>query len=207
MTLTARDNSISGRLNRMYADPNRDESAFWELLLRYIIRVANGHAPNRMLREIAQDVAVEVWTCLPRFESNPDHAGTSFSRWVVGVTKRRAWDAARAPHRDRSIPASQLPSEQDFEPTNAQPADIALATLITKEERPAQATAAADAFRSLVRETDLALFDLLRSGVSRAEAARQLGMTHRHATNITLRWQRLARRKGLSWLNLPTPSA
>jgi RNA polymerase sigma factor (sigma-70 family) len=201
MILTGRGD-LSSRLNAMYADPGRDELAFWKLLRSYVSRVCNALVDQQSLDDLTQDALIQIFKSMPKFRPDPEHNGTSFSRWVVGICKRRALDLVRARYRDRHVPASQFSLRKDHE-DGFEPFDVTtLEAKITPERYfetldsellPARVASALDRLRGWLAAKHWPLFDLLRSGVRVSDAARRLHIKPNTAYARVKAWQKVAR--------------
>ena len=190
-------------INAMFADPNRDEIQFWQHLEDYVGSLCNRLMKQDLLQELVQDVLIQVFKSLPRFKPNPDYPGSSFTRWVSGICKRRSWDLYKQQFSKREIAISQLGTfihddtewdEYDFteveDATSAAAFDEALAMQTHDQE----VSARLDTFRSrLTDPIDVQLFDLMRAGSTRRAAAGLLGVSQHQSDYRSAKWKQLAR--------------
>lgn len=86
------------------------KTADFEILLGryrgYVFKILSGLVPENMVQELAQDVFIEIFSSLPRYQEQ-----TVFKKWVAGITIHLAYDFWRTHYRNREIPLSSLNEE------------------------------------------------------------------------------------------------
>jgi RNA polymerase sigma-70 factor (ECF subfamily) len=86
----------------------------FELLMtryqNYVFKIISGILPNEVVEEMAQDVFIEVYRSLSKFNDQ-----MSFKKWLAGITVHRSYDYWRRYYRNREVPLSALtPSHQEW---------------------------------------------------------------------------------------------
>jgi len=189
--ITAKD------LNRIYAqyaaDPAGQEETFWSAVHNYVERCCYS-VPAEFKSDLVQDIVLEVMTHISRFKP-----GTNFQKWLSAVIRNLRADSFRVNlYEVREVPFSQLGAWDDdggyaeFEPSTldctADEEDEESA--LSSSERIITAAARLDAVRAnLKKPVDLQLFDLLRSGLSLAQAAMRMGTTYSAVQRRFARWK------------------
>ncbi len=69
----------------------------------YVGKIVSGFVPYEEVEDLAQEVFVEAYKTLPRFELN-----SSFKNWLAGIATHRCYDYLRRHYRNREIPLSGL---------------------------------------------------------------------------------------------------
>jgi len=189
---------ISARdLNRIHADfvadPLGCNEQFWNAVRIYAERACY-IVPARFKEDLVQDIVLEVMTDLGRYKP-----GTNFQKWLSAVIRNLRADSFKAnKYKCPETPVSQLGtwdedgSYAEFEPSALESADNAEDEehLQSESERITCAATMLDAVRAnLTKQADLRLFDLLRSGLSLAQAAMRMGTTYSAVQRRFARWK------------------
>jgi RNA polymerase sigma factor (sigma-70 family) len=189
---------ISARdLNRIHAnfvaDPVVHKEQFWTSVRIYVDRACY-IVPARFKEDLVQDIILEVITDLGRYKP-----GTNFQKWLSAVIRNLRADSFKANiYECPETPVSQLGTWDEeggyaeFEPSSLEPADGAEDEkyMQSDSERITRASAKLDAVRAnLTKHADLQLFDLLRSGLSLAQAAMRMSTTYSAVQRRFARWK------------------
>jgi len=189
--ITAKD------LNRIHteyaADPAGQEETFWSAVHNYVGRCCYS-VPAEFKSDLVQDIVLEVMTHIGRFRP-----GTNFQKWLSAVIRNLRADSFRVNlYEVREIPFSQLGAWDDdggyaeFEPSTLECTadDEGEESTLSSSERIITATARLNAVRAnLKKPADLRLFDLLRSGLSLAQAAMRMSTTYSAVQRRFARWK------------------
>ncbi|MDR3749138.1 MAG: sigma-70 family RNA polymerase sigma factor [Acidobacteriota bacterium] len=184
-------------LNRTHADyvadPVTHKERFWTSVRNYVERACY-IVPARFKEDLVHDIILEVMTDLGRYKP-----GTNFQKWLSAVIRNLRADSFKANiYECPEKPVSQLGtwdedgSYAEFEPSALESADSAedRELLQSESERIACASAKLDAVRAnLTKHADLQLFDLLRSGLSLAQAAMRMGASYSAVQRRFARWK------------------
>lgn len=189
---------ISARnLNRIHsdfvADPVAHKEQFWTSVRNYVERACY-IVPARFKEDLVQDIILEVMTDLGRYKP-----GTNFQKWLSAVIRNLRADSFKANiYECPETPVSQLGtwgedgSYAEFEPSALESADSAedQEHMQSESERITCAAAKLDAVRAMLKKpADLRLFDLLRSGLSLAQAAMRMGTKYSAVQRRFARWK------------------
>lgn len=184
-------------LNRIHADftadPVGNGEQFWSTVCSFIDRCCR-YVPERLKEDLVQDISVEVMTHMDRFRT-----GTNFQKWLSAIIRNLRADCFRiGVYQCREKPFSQLGTWNDdgtyaeFELPGENHASIDADEMTEPSEakRIAVAMARLDAIRAqLKKPADLQLLDLLRSGLSLAQAAMRMGTTYSAVQRRFARWK------------------
>ncbi len=167
---------LSDQINLMYADPGRDDAAFWGLVRRYIHNTARLFVRDPDLAEDATQQAVldavrYVWS-----GATSPHPLTKLLFTMARCHAYQEWT------RDR-VRRECVEDIEGFTPAG----DDTHITL-ARESDAAHASEALDEIRTTIKPRDYALFDLLRSGVPMTQAAHLLGLNHRTGSYRASTW-------------------
>lgn len=193
-------------LNRLHrdfaADPVGYSETFWSVVRLYIDRCCY-LVPERFKQDLVQDIVVEVMTHLHRFKP-----GTDFQKWLSAIVRNLRADSIRVNlYERRETPFSQLGAwdedggyaEFELPGEDCPDNDADEIAEPSEAERVAVASARLDAVRAqLKKRADLELFDLLRSGLSLAQAAMRMGTTYSAVQRRFARWKKKLNRECLT---------
>jgi DNA-directed RNA polymerase specialized sigma24 family protein len=189
----------------MFLNPNRDEQEFWRLLKSYIGTVANGLVANDHVEDLVQDSLFQILTSMGRFVQQPDHKGSSFSRWVCGVTFRRAGNLKRDVYGAREVPVSQMGTHIDgdkWEPADLnaleQPHlnDTEYDDSLNVELWPALVKSTLARTRDSIPPRDVGLFEMIRKSGEISSSALATGLVPNTAYSRVRSWAKLAASPG-----------
>ena len=198
--------NVSARLNELFADPNRDDYAFFSLLKDYVARMGNALVSQSQIEELTADVLFQILTSLAlgKFKHQPEHNGSSFTRWVSGVTFRRAGDLKRAFHGAREVSASNVGTYVDDDVWVS--ADLtALALQLTDDEFddslkveswPALVKETLERTRASISARDVDLFDEIRLRGEIKPSALSIGLKSGTAYSRLRSWSKLVESPG-----------
>lgn len=195
--------NLSATINAMYADPNRDEFAFWTHIKSYVGKLVNPIVTQDLIDETVQDVLIQIIDSMDRFKAVDV---TSFTRWISGIAWRRASTAVRDQYRAKEIPNSQIGTLNDqgvWEPYDLASLEVPISDdvyneLLDRELKDERNTKMLDDLRTRIQADHLPLFDALRSGLNKTDATRQTGVNYTTALHRIKSWRKLAAKKGNS---------
>ena len=173
------------------ADPAKQADAFWSACRAYILWCCYS-VPEWLQGDLVQDITIAAITGLE------DHKpAVSFSKWLNGIIfNMRAERYRTHKYQNPETPFSQLATEQEdgtfeeFQPSSLMEAADDESDLALPEERETSATAKLDELRvSFKKQADRDLFDLLRTGRSLEEAAKELGQSYSAVQSRFVRWK------------------
>lgn len=183
------------------ADPVGNREQFWSAVCSFISRCCR-NVPERLKEDLVQDISIEVMTNMDRFKP-----GTNFQKWLSAIIRNLRADCFRiGVYQCREKPFSQLGawnddgtySEFELSGVNHDSIDKDEMDEPSEAQRIAVATARLDSIRAqLKKPADLQLFDLLRSGLSLAQAAMRMGTTYSAVQRRFARWKTKLNRKCL----------
>ncbi len=102
---TLPDDDIIRRILAGYID---DFEILLERYRGYVFTIASGLLPIDAVDDLAHDVFVEAYRSLPKFRE-----GTSFKKWLAGITIHSCQDHWRRHYRSLETPLSALTDEHD----------------------------------------------------------------------------------------------
>ena len=186
--------SVLNRLHEEYVkNPVEQTDRFWAAVHNYVQQCCY-RVPDEFKTALVQDILFEVFTHIDRFT-----LGTNFQKWVSAIIRNLRADSFRVNlYERREIPFSQLGRWQEdgtyaeFEPSTVDCSDGAenVEDFESESERFTVAAVKLDAVRAILKKpADLQLFDLLRSGLSLAQAAMRMGITYSAAQRRFARWK------------------
>lgn len=92
---------------------NGQTDMFESLMTRYqnyVFKIVSGILPNDVVEETAQDVFIEVFRSLAKYNDQ-----MPFKKWLAGIAVHRSYDYWRRYYRSKEVPLSSLtPDHQDW---------------------------------------------------------------------------------------------
>lgn len=86
---------------------------FEQLMTRYqnyVFKIVSGILPNEVVEETAQDVFIEVYRSLAKYNHQ-----MPFKKWLAGIAVHRSYDYWRRYYRSKEVPLSALtPNHQEW---------------------------------------------------------------------------------------------
>jgi RNA polymerase sigma factor (sigma-70 family) len=187
----------------MYADPNRDQDAFWQLVIKYVRGVVFRRVKPYQVDDVVGYVLLQVVAGLPALESHEHTDPHVFSKWLYRMSLRKLITYLRLDKSAKEIPISQfakaLPSgdfeEVGFEDLNPEavsqfddPLDESKED--EKDAREAEVGSILDEFSATLTDLDRQVLELFRQGLNRYQVAKALAITPSRAHSRLLSWRR-----------------